>query len=697
MDQSLKFLASGGVPVFRQNEGDYERAVLKANMLYRLAKPACVIQPETPEHVRMIVKQAKSNGLKITIKYSSHSYADRSTASDGILLDLGRMNNVDLDVPSNTVTIGAGCRWSEVYLSLIDGKHDGLIINGGRCPDMGVSGYILGGGLGPFTRSFGMGCDTLKEVSIVTAQGELCTVKDSDQPGYKKARLFWALCGSGGGNYGIVVQMKLNLMQLKSKDKTVVAGKYDWFPKSKEARSGFMTTMNNFYTADWPREMTIDSTWLCDLRDNNNTDIGVRFTIYYDGDVNSYRNLIDKYIEDSELSEQLKQQVQSEKSTRFLKNTLALQWSEEAKRADPTRAVLGYTLYSSFIFDHKTKSNIGEVTAIIKKEMINFRREFEAEQVEFQTTWIHSGGKASDRKPTDTAFFWREGTYHMYIMVEWDDERMEEDMRAFFKRVKRQLRPFSLQGRAASINFPDSTLHSKGYEKAYFGGNFAGVKRIKRSWDNDDFFRWDQSVKLPEEISGRGGGVGVDESDDDTPGAKKPNTNSRTQGRKKNTTTAGKPSAPNIPGSSGTSSIISGTSTASDISGTSGTPGTSSTPGTLKKTGTPGGTSTSSTPSISGTPDIPSISGTPSTPSASSTPGASGAPGTPGKSSISNTSGIKSSTPSAPGAPGMPSTLGIKKSSIDTSGMNYVAQKQWDYYEPDDIENDFQELANLQF
>ena len=110
------------------------------------------------------------------------------------------MKEVNLDFGSRTVTFDAGCQWGRVYQTLINGGHDGFIINGGRCPTVGVSGFILGGGLGPFTRSFGMGSDTLMEATIVTASGELVTMKETDDPKSEKGQLFWALCGAGSGS-----------------------------------------------------------------------------------------------------------------------------------------------------------------------------------------------------------------------------------------------------------------------------------------------------------------------------------------------------------------------------------------------------------------------------------------------------------------------------------------------------------------
>jgi FAD/FMN-containing dehydrogenase len=498
MDEAIELFKSKKIPVFRpggtkKEEEEYERSVATPNLLYRFSRPDCVIQPEDASHVQAIIKEAKSKKLKITIKCAGHSYAGHSTAFQGISLDLRRMKNVKLDLKSKTVTMDSGCQWGEVYKTLINDRRNGngFIINGGRCPPVGVSGFILGGGLGPFTRSFGMGSDTLMEATVVTAGGEMVTVNENHSRNSEKGMLFWALRGAGGGNFGVLVSMKLKVQQLQNRDGVVVAGRYQWFPDA-EAMKLLIPTMNSFYTTDWPNKITIDSTWLCDLRQS--TGDGIRFLTYFDGNKNEFDNLIDKYIKLPDLAKQLKRRSLPEESTRFLHETLVAQWSEETVRSFPTNKT--YTIYSSFVFTND-KDTIEKLTAIIKKEMETFRRLYSGEKVEFLVTWIHSGGKAMENSP-DTAFFWRKAVYQTYVTVEWEDKWMERDMRGFLGKVKKELRPYSLNKEAAFINFPDGILSKKAYERAYFGENRQELRRVKEIWDKDNFFGWDQGIQLPQ-------------------------------------------------------------------------------------------------------------------------------------------------------------------------------------------------------
>lgn len=186
----VSFCASHHIPVYTFGDPEYEKATATGNLMYRYSRPLCIVQPELPIHVQHIVKEAKARNIPITIRSGGHSYSGSSTADgSSILLDLVKMNEVQLDMKSRTMILQGGALWGEGYKKLIDGSHDGYIISGGRCPNVGASGFVLGAGLGPFSRSYGMGCDSLIETTIVTADGKLVTVKKSDDPESEKGLL----------------------------------------------------------------------------------------------------------------------------------------------------------------------------------------------------------------------------------------------------------------------------------------------------------------------------------------------------------------------------------------------------------------------------------------------------------------------------------------------------------------------------
>ncbi|KAF5673261.1 6-hydroxy-D-nicotine oxidase [Fusarium denticulatum] len=509
--QQVGFFRGKKIPVYTPGELEYEKSVANSNLLYRFERPGCVIQPEHESHVRIIVDRAKTVGLPIRIKNGGHSYGGFSAINNGISIDLVNMKRVDLDVVDKnnmTITMDAGALWAHAYHELINDHHDRLVINGGRCPSVGVSGFTLGGGLAPFTRSFGLGSDTLLEARIVTADRGIVQVSpNDDKPENRK--LFWALCGAGGNNFGVVTQLKMKVQQLHHD--YVVAGVYTWAPSHYPgSQMAFEEAMTKFYTAEWTNEMTIDTSWLMDLKDTRE-DPSVRFLVYYNGLETDFDKEVDERLgdcgkvgkKDKSLAEQLKDRTLPENSTLFLHETLVAQWSEETQKALPSNAM--FRIYTSFSFTKATiKENISEIVKILKEQLVAFKGEFKGEEGSIRVSWIHSGGKANEKGPAESAYPWRGCEYHTYIMIEWKDKWLETKMRKTLTGFNEALRKYSMDGLGVYINFPDATLDEKTYEKAYYGVNREELQSIKAYWDKDNIFQWPHGVQVGPHVDSKG-------------------------------------------------------------------------------------------------------------------------------------------------------------------------------------------------
>jgi len=159
--------------------------------------PVAVARVATAEHVRACVDIARDSRLPIAARSGGHSYAGYSAPDNGLVVDLRGMAAVRV-APDGTATVQAGARLIEVYRAL---AAAGRCLPAGTCPSVGIAGLTLGGGIGVLTRKYGLTCDRLTAVRIVTADGVLRTAAPDSEPD-----LFWALRGGGGGNFGIATE-----------------------------------------------------------------------------------------------------------------------------------------------------------------------------------------------------------------------------------------------------------------------------------------------------------------------------------------------------------------------------------------------------------------------------------------------------------------------------------------------------------
>ena len=110
----------------------------------------------------------------------------------------------------------AGVTWAEFDAET---QAFGLATTSGVVSTTGIAGLTLGGGIGWLGRTYGLSCDNLLSVDIVTADGQLRTASADEN-----ADLFWAVRG-GGGNFGVVTSFEYRLHRVGP---TVLAGLLVW-------------------------------------------------------------------------------------------------------------------------------------------------------------------------------------------------------------------------------------------------------------------------------------------------------------------------------------------------------------------------------------------------------------------------------------------------------------------------------------
>ena len=201
--------------VIRPGEARYDeaRAVFNAGINRR---PAVIARCATAADVAEALRMARDGGLAVAVRAGGHSVAGFSVNDGGLVVDVRPMKDVRVDPDERTVTVGAGLTWSEFDRAT---QAHGLATTGGRVSTTGVAGLTLGGGSGWLERSYGLTCDSLRAVDLVTAAGEPVTASATEEPD-----LFWALHG-GGGNFGVATSFTFELHPLGPE---VLAGLLLW-------------------------------------------------------------------------------------------------------------------------------------------------------------------------------------------------------------------------------------------------------------------------------------------------------------------------------------------------------------------------------------------------------------------------------------------------------------------------------------
>ncbi|KAK5062924.1 hypothetical protein LTR84_005000 [Exophiala bonariae] len=162
----------------------------------------CIYQPISAGEVSLAVVLLKSLRCPFAVKSGGHGcYDGQSSISQGITIDLGKIDQINLSDDRSVVTLGPGSRWLNVYTAL---EPLNVTVIGGRDAGVGIGGFLLGGGISFQSSQYGFGCDNIVAYEIVLANGSMVIASEE-----QNSDLYKALRG-GGSNFGIVTAFHLD-------------------------------------------------------------------------------------------------------------------------------------------------------------------------------------------------------------------------------------------------------------------------------------------------------------------------------------------------------------------------------------------------------------------------------------------------------------------------------------------------------
>jgi len=165
-------------------------------------RPAAVIFPESATAVAAAVGYAAKRGLRVAAQGTGHNAGPLGPLNDTVLLRTERMRGIRINPQARTARAEAGVVWLDVVQAA---AGHGLAALAGSSPDVGVTGYTLGGGLSFLGRKYGLAASNVLAAEVVLADGRRVRADPEHEPD-----LFWALRG-GGGSFGVVTALEFRL------------------------------------------------------------------------------------------------------------------------------------------------------------------------------------------------------------------------------------------------------------------------------------------------------------------------------------------------------------------------------------------------------------------------------------------------------------------------------------------------------
>jgi len=407
--------------------------------------PALIARCVGVSDVTDAVDFARAHDLLVAVRGGGHSISGKSVCDGGLMIDLAPMQGVHVNPPDKIARVEPG-----VLLGKLDHEAQafGLATTTGTTSHTGMAGLTLGGGLGRLARVYGLTCDNLLSVDMVTADGKFHRV-DAQQ----NSDLFWGVRG-GGGNFGIVTSFEY---QLHSVGPEIIAGAVI-YPLS-QARE--VLAFYSEYSLTAPQALNISAVLVLPPGGKGMVIIGVT------------------YLGSAKEAERVLRPLRAF-GTPMLDDIGTANY-ESVQVANDTTLPHGRNYYMKSGFLKEVDPDLIETLA----------DGFEpSSSRSYVAVLSQLGGAISQVGQTDTAFSHRDAEYDMLVGASWTDRQESEEnvrwMRNFWTKISPFTSGFYINN---AMDEGDSRI------RATFGANYARLVGLKNKYDPTNLFRLNANIK----------------------------------------------------------------------------------------------------------------------------------------------------------------------------------------------------------
>ncbi|WP_019451545.1 FAD-binding oxidoreductase [Cupriavidus sp. BIS7] len=407
--------------------------------------PAMIVYCADAEDVAAAVRYARSTTLALAVRSGGHNLAGLSTCDDGIVIDLSRMKRIDVDADRRIARAEAGLNLGEFDQATL--RH-GLATTMGINGDTGIAGLTLGGGFGKLGRKFGLSCDNVEAVEIVTADGLRLVASEHEHPD-----LFWGVRG-GGGNFGIVTAFRFRLHPVPAR-LPVCSVLYAW-DQADEAMRHYDT-----FARSAPDEIAADAALVTQPSGERFFSVSACYVGAADAGQASLRPLLELgHPVDAQLDFIPYLQMQSASDALFPRGRRYYWKAQFMKEIEP-RAV-------EAILDAYAHAPSAGCLLVFQ----------------------HVGG-AIARVPEDaTPYVNRSANFDCFPLAIWDDPADDVKHREWARAAWESIHPYSTGGVYAN----NLGIEGNSRVRAAYGANYQRLVAVKRQYDPDNVFRLNQNI-----------------------------------------------------------------------------------------------------------------------------------------------------------------------------------------------------------
>lgn len=393
----------------------------------------------------------------IRIRSNRHSYEGFSIADNAVIIDISNIIFFELSSDKSTVKVGAGNDIYTVYKKL---WRDKLTIPMGSCPTVGITGLTLGGGIGFSSRLMGLAADNVIEFELITADGKLLTVNEQNY-----SDLFWACRGAGSGNFGVVTSLTFKTYPVNKV--SIYKIEWDWEQLYNVSNSWFKI----LETA--PKELMMFLRF-----DKQGTNKSIFSFGQYFGSTTELKKILAPL--NFPAKSILVKEMNYMESVNFWAG-IPQRISKVHYREDSYKQRKAFKATSLYL----NQPLLDQGLKIIDKY-------YSQPNIRHNYTIIDSYGGQINMFPSDfNAFPHRNTVASIQILSYWENDIEKDNQLKWSKQYYAELEKF---GEGAYSNYPDLWLND--WARKYYGSNVVRLKQIKRKYDPNNLFNYEQSIPI---------------------------------------------------------------------------------------------------------------------------------------------------------------------------------------------------------